>query len=59
MTYAKIRSWHVVKTSEPPVTRCGRPFDSDSETITQLPDEKSCESCLRSVAREVDGWVSG
>ncbi len=55
MTYAKIRSWHVVKTSEPPVTRCGRPFDSDAETITVLPGEKSCESCLRSVARDVDG----
>ena len=59
MTYAKIRSWHVVKTYDPPKTYCGRDFDPDDETVDELPGEKSCESCLRSVARQVDGWVSG
>ncbi len=62
MTYTKTRrgrSWHVVKSYEPPRTRCGRGFDPDAETFDQLGAGKSCELCLRLVAREVDGWVSG
>lgn len=61
MTYVRIRSWHVVKGSggELVKTRCGRWADRDAETLDFLPAEKSCETCLRLVAREVDGWVSG
>ena len=59
MTYVFIRSWHLVRSWEPPRTRCGRWFDVDREAVDVLPDEKSCETCLRWVAREVEEQVTG
>lgn len=51
LRYVQIRSWHVVRslTPEPHVyrTMCGR--IAVGSTVTTLPAEKSCETCLRLV----------
>lgn len=55
-TWAKLHvgrrlSWHVE--SAPDETRCGRWLDADAPRSDDLPiGEKSCESCLRLVARD-------
>jgi hypothetical protein len=65
--WVKIRSWHAVKEQGEPNakswarTYCGRESSMDwSEEITKghifddLPAERSCESCLRIIARKGD-----
>jgi hypothetical protein len=55
MQWVKIRSWHAVKlvrTSQAD-TLCGR--ISSGEVRDELPAERSCETCLRIVARRADG----
>lgn len=55
-TWVQIVSWHVIRnfTRVPGrvVTVCGRTFEGP--TSDTLPSGKSCESCLRLVAREDD-----
>lgn len=58
--WVKIRSWHAVRPPDPGfglitpsvMTYCGR--EASNEPVDELPDEKSCESCLRIVARIED-----
>lgn len=54
--WVRIRSWHAVLTPTrlPSTykTLCGRRGSGD--TVTGLPAGKSCESCLRIVARRAD-----
>ena len=60
MTYVKTRagrSWHILKSDV--LTRCGRWYDPDAESFDYLPAGKSCETCLRWVAREVERNVTG
>ena len=56
VTWVRIRSWHVVRLTRSiaPRTRCGRTASVDAETSDTLPAEKSCETCLRIIARDVD-----
>ena len=57
MTYVRIRSWHVVLTHtrgfDTYRTLCGRTVVT-KDTRDELPAEKSCETCLRSVARRAE-----
>lgn len=57
MTWVRIRSWHAVRTPtravDTYITRCGRTVQTQ-ETSDTLPEGKSCETCLRIVAREND-----
>lgn len=56
MKWTLIRSWHAVRTGNSPgrmMTLCGR--RSFSYTVEDLPAGKSCETCLRIVARNADG----
>ena len=57
MTWVKIKSWHAVRLTRSiePRTYCGRSASRDAEISNDLPSEKSCESCLRILARKVDG----
>lgn len=52
-TYVRIRSWHVIRVTRSiaPRTLCGRVAPGGAETSGTLPAEKSCESCLRILAR--------
>lgn len=53
--WVKIRSWHAVKGERILKvwrTRCGRIAMNDP--VNELPEGKSCESCLRIVARLAD-----
>lgn len=51
--WTKLRSWHAVTTTNGRLTtRCGKP--ATGPIVDTLPAEKSCESCLRIVAREED-----
>ena len=55
--WVRIRSWHIVLTHTRAFdtyrTLCGRTVTT-TDTRDDLPgDEKSCESCLRHVVREV------
>lgn len=54
--WVKVRSWHAVEPTADPdgriKTRCGRWVTG--EVVDDLPAEKSCESCLRIVARLQD-----
>lgn len=56
ISYVKIRSWHAVLTPtrvpDTYKTLCGRRASGD--TVTDLPAGKSCEACLRLVARRAD-----
>ena len=54
--YVKIRSWHVIRpgTVPAPFTLCGLAAAASAETTTTLPAEKSCENCLRILARRTD-----
>lgn len=49
--WVRIRSWHAYVGGGR--TLCGRTI-WDGETSDTLPAEKSCETCLRLVARRVD-----
>lgn len=58
--YVKIRSWHVISnaTSVFGKTLCGLTAKPGAETSTDLPAERSCENCLRILARMTDGGQS-
>jgi len=49
--WVKIRSWHVLR-DDGLATLCGRQANGD--IVDTLPAEKSCETCLRIVARQDD-----
>jgi hypothetical protein len=53
--WVKIRSWHALRPHDHfgPTTYCGRDAEG-REVRDELPSEKSCESCLRIVARIQD-----
>jgi hypothetical protein len=55
--WVKIQSWHAVKLTRSLEDRtlCGRTAGADAETSDLLPAAKSCETCLRIVARRADG----
>jgi len=48
-----IKSWHAIRLTRSiePRTLCGRIAAGSAEVRTDLPAGKSCESCLRIVAR--------
>jgi hypothetical protein len=50
--WCKIVSWHAVADGAMR-TLCGRALDTEVE-VSELPAGKSCESCLRIVARRAD-----
>lgn len=52
--YVRIRSWHVIRLtrSGQPFTLCGRVGSGEIRDL--LPAEKSCETCLRIIARQDD-----
>lgn len=54
--WVQIVSWHalVVDGYRAGKTLCGRRPASDAEVVDTLPAGKSCESCLRAIAREAD-----
>lgn len=55
MSFAKVRSWHVVLTitrTGSALTRCGRLIPQPRIQDALPLDEKSCESCLRLVAHD-------
>jgi hypothetical protein len=57
MQWVKIRSWHAVKfdtRGSLHATYCGRFAAREAELLEDLPNEKSCESCLRIVAKQAD-----
>ena len=49
-------SWHAIRGDSMGhhLTMCGRVVNELGETSETLPDEKSCENCLRIVARADD-----
>ena len=52
--YVLVKSWHRVKTVTRAgwyLTLCGRTAKADALTSAELPGGKSCESCLRIMAR--------
>lgn len=55
--WACIVSWHVVKADDGTHTLCGRSLDRTQagNLRDELPAEKSCETCLRMVARRAAG----
>ena len=54
--WVKIRSWHAVRLTRSiePRTLCGRTASMRGQRSETLPAGKSCESCLRIIARRVD-----
>lgn len=57
MKWVRIQSWHAIKvTSRGGMiqTACGRWMHPDADVADDLPTEKSCETCLRIVARQAD-----
>ena len=50
--WARIRSWHALDTSFTGRTLCGRV--SSTHSVDVLPPGKSCETCLRIVAKKAD-----
>jgi len=50
--WARIRSWHALDTSFTGRTLCGR--ITTSAAIDPFPPGKSCETCLRIVAKKAD-----
>lgn len=55
-TWVRIRSWHALVQTPGGVrwTRCGRSPSPVDELSDELPAGKSCETCLRLVARDND-----
>jgi hypothetical protein len=53
--WVKLKSWHALRGPKDhfgPTTRCGRDAEG-KEVVDDLPGtEKTCESCLRHVARD-------
>ena len=55
VTWVRIRSWHALsKRQDIPWTRCGCRPAVDAEKSDELPAGKSCERCLRIIARDAD-----
>lgn len=57
VSYLKVRSWHILAKVDAAgwKTRCGLTVNEDAPVTDILPfDEKSCESCLRGIARDFD-----
>lgn len=57
MKWARVRSWHAVRTfllGGSVETYCGRVIASPAPIAEDLPAEKSCETCLRIIARAAD-----
>lgn len=57
MKWVKIRSWHAVESYSrigSVRTVCGRWTSANPQVVEDLPTEKSCETCLRIVTRELD-----
>lgn len=50
--WVRIRSWHALSGTR---TVCGRQPALNAEVSDALPGAKSCETCLRLLARRVDG----
>lgn len=57
MTWVRIISWHAVKLASDRVGRtwtlCGRRVEH-ADIVDVLPAGKSCETCLRIIARSAD-----
>lgn len=55
VVWVQIRSWHALRAFElSSPTLCGRRAGPQAEISTELPAGKSCETCLRIIARKVD-----
>jgi hypothetical protein len=55
IAWVRIRSWHALPLGALNFrTVCGRTAKFDSEVVDELPADKSCETCLRIVARKAD-----
>jgi hypothetical protein len=52
--WVKIVSWHALRPDDPDVTVCGEEVAEEHEVSDELPAEKSCELCLRILARHHD-----
>lgn len=54
--WVRIRSWHAIRLTRSiePRTLCGRKATGDAPLSDTLPADKSCETCLRIVARQAD-----
>jgi hypothetical protein len=53
--WVKIESWHAVREMTKQITLCGLTIGSGGHEVrTTLPSAKSCETCLRIVARKAD-----
>jgi len=52
ITWVKLTSWHAQRPKDhADTTYCGREIPVDAAISHELPAGKSCESCLRNVAR--------
>lgn len=54
MTWGRIRSWHALPPTRALVpfrTLCGRNVPTENRRSESLPDGKSCETCLRALAK--------
>ncbi len=58
VTWVRILSWHaasgLVSRGAKIHTRCGRWAAANSDMLEELPAGKSCETCLRIVAKRAD-----
>ena len=55
IVWVRIRSWHALRTFELAApTLCGRRAGPQADVSSELPAGKSCETCLRIVARKAD-----
>ena len=52
--WVKIVSWHALRPDDPDATVCGEEVTEENEVVDALPAEKSCELCLRILARHND-----
>lgn len=56
VVWVEIRSWHAIRLTRSQITttRCGRTAPASAPVSDTLPPGKSCETCLRLIAREAD-----
>jgi hypothetical protein len=54
VVWVLIRSWHVLRHDSAVATLCGRTADHYAPVSDEMPAGKSCETCLRAVARKAD-----
>jgi len=52
--WVKITSWHALRRDNSRSTFCGLEVAEQDPISDELPAEKSCENCLRIVARKED-----